>query len=145
MQIPSFTTSQPLLSLHFTSVICNPASSLDVPAFPARCAPSLSSAPLDLLCRGVFPRHLQGPPQAQSEFLWPGCCVCMPQMGATLHGLQEGLCMRPEKYHLHSIQFNCKNDSAEKQPLAINAVMNYAANHKHHPQILCLQEMALCS
>ena len=133
-------TSQPWLSPHFTLFICNLG-----PTLPCPRAPSLSSAPLDLLCKEVSPCHLQGPPQVQSDSLWPDWYLCKPHMEAMLHRLQESLCMQHKKAHLHSIQFNCKNNSAEKQSLAINAVMNYVANHKHHPQILCLQEMALCS
>ena len=133
-------TSQPWLSPHFTLFICNIGPTLTCPR-----APYLSSAPLDLLCKEVSPCHLQGPPQVQSDSLWPDWYLCKPHMEAMLHRLQESLCMQHKKAHLHSIQFNCKNNSAEKQSLAINAVMNYVANHKHHPQILCLQEMALCS
>lgn len=66
-------------------------------------------------------------------------------MEATLQRPQESLCMQRKKDYLPSIQFNQKNNSVEKQSLTINAVMNYAANHKHQPQILCVQEMVLYS
>lgn len=117
------------------------------PILPCSLSPTSGlSSMRPLVQRGApMPSPRSCPPQARCESVWSSLCLCSLQREATLQRLREILCIQRKKDHLHSIQFTHKNNSVEKQSLTINAAMNYAVDHKHRPQILCLQEMALYS
>lgn len=138
--------SYSLLFSCFTLAICNrsPHSGSLMPFCPLSSISELCFICFLLQSTVLMPSPRSYPPQTKTEPF--GLAGVSAFLKWEPHCRAPGIFVHAQgKAHLHSIQFNCKNNNIGKQSLAINSVMNYAANHKHCPQILCLQEMALCS